>query len=129
MINEGLNRNGKSLRGASILLLGISYKKDVDDTRESPSLKIISLLKEQEANVEYNDPYVPYISGFRRYPELKMKSTPLTDDYLLRFDCVVIVTDHSCYDWQDIVNKSKLVIDTRNATRHVKGGKEKVIRA
>lgn len=127
--NEGLNRNGKNLRGASILLLGISYKKDLDDTRESPSLKIMSLLKEQGANVEYNDSYVPSISGFRRYPELKMKSTPLTDDSLGRFDCVVIITDHSCYDWQDIVNKSKLVIDTRNATRYVKGGKEKVIKA
>src|SRR3990170_1979821 len=112
-----------------ILMLGISYKKDIDDTRESPSLKIMSLLKEQGANVEYNDPYVPSISGFRRYPGLKMRSTPLAEGSLERFDCVVIVTDHSCYNWQEIVDRSQLVIDTRNATRFVMSGGEKIIKA
>ncbi|HLE24712.1 MAG TPA: nucleotide sugar dehydrogenase [Thermodesulfobacteriota bacterium] len=128
-ISEGLNKNSKSIRLASILLLGISYKKDIDDTRESPSLKIMSLLKEQGANVEYNDPYVPSISGFRRYPGLKMKSTSLAEGSIERFDCVVIVTDHSCYNWQEIVNRSQLVIDTRNATRVVMSGGEKIIKA
>ncbi|MGH7801682.1 MAG: nucleotide sugar dehydrogenase [Thermodesulfobacteriota bacterium] len=128
-ISEGLNRDGRSVRGANILLLGISYKKDVDDTRESPALKIISLLKEQGANVRYNDPYVPSVSGFRHYPELRMSSTPLTEGSLWRFDCVVIVTDHSCYNWQEIVDKSQLVIDTRNATRYVKDCRQKIIKA
>jgi UDP-N-acetyl-D-glucosamine dehydrogenase len=128
-IEEGLNRDGKAIGAASILLLGISYKKDIDDTRESPSLRIMSLLKEQGADVKYNDPYVPYISGFRRYPELKMTSIPLEDGSLERFDCVVIVTDHSCYNWKEIVGRSQLVIDTRNATRFITSGVEKIVKA
>ena len=100
----------------------------MDDTRESPSLKIISLLKEGGANVEYNDSYVPSVYGFRHYPGIKMKSVPLTEESLKQFDCVVIVTDHSCYDWQYIVDKSHLVIDTRNATRFVKDNREKIIK-
>ena len=127
-ISEGLNKVRKSVNGANILILGIAYKRDVDDTRESPSLKIISLLKEGGANVEYNDSYVPSVYGFRHYPGIKMKSVPLTEESLKQFDCVVIVTDHSCYDWQYIVDKSHLVIDTRNATRFVNDNREKIIK-
>jgi UDP-N-acetyl-D-glucosamine dehydrogenase len=128
-ISEELNKIKKSLNGANILILGLSYKKDTDDTRESPSLKIISILKAYGAKVKYNDPFVPSVSGFRHYPNIKMKSTPITDSSLEKFDCVVIVTDHSTYNWQEIADKSQLVIDTRNATKFVRGGKEKIVKA
>jgi len=128
-ISEGLNRIRKSINGSNVLILGIAYKKDVDDTRESPSLKIISLLREIGANVEYNDPYVPFLSGLRHYPGLKLESVALDKESLKRFDCTVIVTDHSCYDWQEVVSSSRIVIDTRNATKFVKAGREKITQA
>ncbi len=109
-----LNRQKKALNGSSILVLGVAYKKDVDDLRESPALTIIELLQREGAKVSYNDPYFPTVGHGRHY-HLDIERTPLED--LGRFDCVLIVTDHSDYDYARIVNEAQLVVDTRNATR------------
>ncbi|MCK4430748.1 MAG: nucleotide sugar dehydrogenase, partial [Candidatus Aminicenantes bacterium] len=114
---EALNERGKSIKGARILVLGIAYKKEIDDQRESPSLKIISLLQKKGAIVSYNDPYVPQSFGHRDYPGLKLKSVRLSEKKLKEFDAVVIATDHSRYDYDWIVKNSFLVIDTRNAIK------------
>jgi UDP-N-acetyl-D-glucosamine dehydrogenase len=114
---EELNRKKKSFKGARILVLGIAYKKDVDDQRESPSLKIISLLREKGARVFYNDPYVPESKGHRDYPGMELKSVPLTAKMLKNCDAVIISTDHSAYDYDWIAKNAPLVIDTRNAVK------------
>ncbi len=114
-IAAGLNRQRKPLNGSSVLVLGVAYKKDIDDLRESPALTIIELLQKEGAKVEYNDPYFPFIGKGRKY-DLQMSRTSL--DRIPDFDCVVIVTDHSDYDYADIVKRAKLVVDTRNATRN-----------
>jgi UDP-N-acetyl-D-glucosamine dehydrogenase len=111
-----LNQKKKTLNGANILVLGIAYKKDIDDLRESPSLTIIELLQKQGAKVCYNDPYFDFVGRGRKY-DLQMHNTPLED--LGQYDCVIIVTDHSDYDYRKIVSESRLVIDTRNATRGI----------
>ncbi len=111
-----LNKRKKALNGSQVLVLGVAYKKDIDDLRESPSLTIIELLQQQGAVVSYNDPYFPTIGKGRKY-DLQMKSTPLEN--LGRFDCVLIVTDHSDYDYRKIVAESQLVVDTRNATKGI----------
>jgi UDP-N-acetyl-D-glucosamine dehydrogenase len=113
---RALERCGTALRGAKVLVLGVAYKRDVDDLRESPALTVIDLLRAAGAEVAYNDPYFPRVGTGRRY-DLQMESTPL--DHLHRFDCVVIVTDHSCYDFGRIVAESRLVVDSRNATRTI----------
>ena len=118
-----LNRHGKAMKGARILMLGLAYKKDIDDLRESPSLTVIELLREQGAEVVYNDPYFPTVGRGRHY-NLNMSSTPLTN--LDRYDCVLIMTDHSEYDYRAIVDQSKLVVDTRNATKGIES--EKIVR-
>ena len=115
-VSEALNSQRKSLNGARILILGVAYKRDVDDLRESPSLEIIELLQKEKAMVQYNDPYFPVVGRGRHY-NLGMTCTPLSE--VADFDCVVIVTDHSDYDYQQIVNEAKLVVDTRNATRGI----------
>jgi UDP-N-acetyl-D-glucosamine dehydrogenase len=115
-IIEAMNQQGKALAGSRILVLGVAYKRDIDDLRESPSLTIIELLQKRGASVEYNDPYFPSVGHGRKYA-LNMTSTPL--DRIPEFDCVVIVTDHSQYDYVSIVNKAKLVVDTRNATKGI----------
>ncbi|MGC8561454.1 MAG: UDP binding domain-containing protein, partial [Phycisphaerae bacterium] len=102
------------LRGSKVLVLGVAYKRDIDDLRESPSLTIIELLQKRGAHVEYNDPFFPHVGRGRKYA-LNMSSTPL--ERIPDFDCVVIVTDHSQYDYPSIVEHAQLVIDTRNATR------------
>lgn len=118
---EALNEQGKSLKGSEVLVLGIAYKKDVDDLRESPSLELVRLLTEKGAKVSYNDPFIPIAVSHRR--EFRMKSTPLSDSNLAKYDCVLIATDHSCYDYKRIVSKSRLVVDTRNATNGIKSPK------
>ncbi|HMK56993.1 MAG TPA: nucleotide sugar dehydrogenase [Dissulfurispiraceae bacterium] len=110
---EALNDAGKSIKGARILVLGLAYKKDIDDVRESPSLKVIELLQDRGANVDYNDPYIPATHKMRKY-DLGMKSIPLTAENLAGYDCAVVVTEHSAYDPRFIVEHSQLVIDTRN---------------
>lgn len=112
-ILEALNQAGKALREARILVLGLAYKRDIDDLRESPSLTIIELLQKRGAQVAYNDPFFPNVGKGRKYA-LNMACTPL--EQIEEFDCVVIVTDHSQYDYSDIVRRAKLVVDTRNAT-------------
>jgi UDP-N-acetyl-D-glucosamine dehydrogenase len=116
-IIEAMSQRGKALNGARVLVLGVAYKRDIDDLRESPSLTIIELLQKRGAHVEYNDPFFPSVGHGRKYA-LNMTSTPL--DKIPEFDCVVIVTDHSGYDYSMIVDKAKLVVDTRNATKGIK---------
>src|SRR5437667_624798 len=112
-----LNRQKKALNGARVLVLGVAYKKDIDDLRESPALTIIELLQKEGAQVSYHDPYFPFIGKGRKY-DLQMKCSSLEN--LGQYDCVLIVTDHSDYDYQRIVKDSKLVVDTRNATKGIK---------
>jgi UDP-N-acetyl-D-glucosamine dehydrogenase len=123
---EALNENGKSIKGAKILILGLAYKEDIDDQREAPSLKIISLFKKRGADVSYNDPYVPKAGGYRDYPGLVLESVDLTEKKLKECDAVVIVTAHSAYDFEWIAKNSSLVVDTRNA---IKKKKENVVKA
>ncbi|HSM88182.1 MAG TPA: nucleotide sugar dehydrogenase [Candidatus Limnocylindrales bacterium] len=113
---EALNRQRKSLNGAKILILGVAYKKDIDDLRESPALTVIELLQKEGASVSYNDPFFDYVGRGRKY-NLEMANTPLED--LAQYDAAIIITDHSSYDYQWIVDNSSLVIDTRNATRGI----------
>ncbi len=113
-IIEALSQCRKSLFGSRVLVLGLAYKRDIDDLRESPSLTIIDLLQKRGACVEYNDPLIPSVGQGRKYA-LNMTSTPL--DRIPDFDCVVIATDHSQYDYPAIAAKAQLVVDTRNATR------------
>ncbi|MFH0796253.1 MAG: nucleotide sugar dehydrogenase [Candidatus Omnitrophota bacterium] len=122
---EGLNDQKKGLKGAKVLVLGLAYKKDVDDLRESPALKIIKLLKEKGAEVIYNDPYIPRIPRLREY-RFDLVSQDLTAKLLKTVDVVLIVTDHSCYDYEFITAHSLLVVDTRNA---IKKSHPKVVKA
>ena len=115
-IVEAMSQRDKPLHGSRILVLGMAYKRDIDDLRESPSLTIIELLQKRGAHVEYNDPFFPSVGRGRKYA-LNMTCTPL--DKIPEFDCVVIVTDHSQYDYAEIVSKAKLVVDTRNATKGI----------
>ena len=113
---RALERAGKQLRGARVLVLGVAYKRDVDDLRESPSLTMIDLLRAAGAHVAFNDPFFPRVGTGRKY-DLQMETTPL--DRLGEFDCVLIATDHSVYDFVRIVDEAALVIDSRNATRGI----------
>jgi len=115
-IAAALNEHRKSIKGSKVLVLGLAYKRDIDDLRESPSLTIIELLRDKGAIVAYNDPYFPKVGHGRHY-DLKMTNTPL--DNLGQYDAVVIVTDHSSYDYKAIVEQSQLVVDTRNATKGI----------
>jgi UDP-N-acetyl-D-glucosamine dehydrogenase len=121
-VASALNRRKKALNGSKVLVLGVAYKKDIDDLRESPALTIIEELQRRGAAVFYNDPYFPRVGRGRKY-NLQMDCTPL--DNLAQYDCVLIVTDHSDYDYKKIVSESQLVVDSRNATRGIKS--EKII--
>ncbi len=111
-----LNARKKCLNGSRILVLGLAYKRDIDDLRESPSLTVIELLRKAGVEVSYNDPFFPTVGHGRHY-DLNMTSTPLAD--LAQYDAVLIVTDHTSYDYQRIVSESQLVVDTRNATKGI----------
>jgi UDP-N-acetyl-D-glucosamine dehydrogenase len=123
-----LNERGKSVHGAKILVLGLAYKPDVDDVRESPSLELIEKLQHLGAHVDYNDPHVPATHKMRHY-DLQMKSVPLTPQNLASYDAVLIATHHAAYDWQQVADHAKLVIDTRGAMRNVKGKREHIVAA
>jgi len=125
---DAMNERGKSLKGAKVLVLGLAYKKDIDDVRESPSIELIEILKEKGAKVDYNDPYIPMTHKMREH-NLKMRSKPLSAKMLRGYDIVLISTDHSCYDYKWIVKNAKMVIDTRNATANVKSGRNKIVKA
>ncbi len=126
-VADALNECQKSLKGSKILLLGVAYKKDVDDLRESPSLKLLELLTARGAKLDYNDPYFPALHKMRHYDFSQMRSVDLTPAVLGSYDCVLIATDHTAYDYQSIVDSSKLVVDTRNATRRVTKNREKIV--
>ena len=113
-VAKAMNERRRTLNGSKVLVLGLAYKKDIDDLRESPSLTIIELLQKEGAEVSYNDPFFPKVGRGRKY-DLNMTSTPLSE--IENFDCVLIVTDHSTYDYKEIVNRANLVVDTRNATQ------------
>jgi UDP-N-acetyl-D-glucosamine dehydrogenase len=128
-VGDALNERGKAVKGSKVALLGMAYKKDVDDPRESPGFELMDLLLERGAEVTYNDPHIPRLPAMRHYPNLQMVSQPLTPDYLQGQDCVVIVTDHSAYDWGWVVQHAPLVIDTRNATRAITAHRGRIVRA
>jgi UDP-N-acetyl-D-glucosamine dehydrogenase len=128
-VADALNDQGLAVKGSKILLLGMAYKKDVDDPRESPGFELMERLLQKGAEVEYNDPHIPSLPSMRRYPELKRDSQELTREYLGSRDCVLIVTDHSSYDWPWIVDHSRLVVDTRNATRGLISTVGRIVRA
>lgn len=115
-VSSALNHRDKPLPGKRVLILGVAYKRDIDDLRESPALTVIELLKKEGVTVSYNDPYIPTIGKGRKY-DLNMASTPLEN--LQQYDCVLILTDHSDYNYEHIVHESRLVVDTRNATRGI----------
>ena len=119
-VGKALNQHKKAVNGSKILMLGMAYKKNIDDLRESPSLTIIELLREEGAEVLYNDPYFPTVGRGRHY-NLDMTCTPLEN--LEQYDCVLIVTDHSDYNYEEIVSQSQLVVDSRNATKGISSPK------
>ncbi|MEW6375072.1 MAG: nucleotide sugar dehydrogenase [Thermodesulfobacteriota bacterium] len=125
---DALNERGKSIKGAKILILGVAYKKDVDDARESPALAIMDLLRKKGATIFYHDSHIPLLPPFRKY-HFKLKSSPLTKKLLHRMDVVVVVTDHSHIDYQWIVKHAPLIIDTRNVTKNMKQWKKKIVKA
>lgn len=127
-VMEALNIRKKSLNGSKVLVLGLAYKKDIDDLRESPSIELIELLREKGAKTDYNDPYIPRTHRQRQH-DLKMVSKKLSSRMLSGYDCILISTDHSDYDYAWIVKHSKLVIDTRNATANVRSGRSKIVKA
>ena len=122
-IADALNEDCKPIKGSKITLLGMAYKKDVDDLRESPSLKIIEQLTLRGAKVDYNDPHFPQIHKLRHYNFEGMKSVPIDSKTLASYDCVLIATDHTNYDYSMIVESAQLVVDTRNATKGIKNEK------
>jgi UDP-N-acetyl-D-glucosamine dehydrogenase len=117
-IAEALNEEGRPVKGSRVLVLGVAYKKDVDDPRESPAFTILELLQRRGAIVSYNDPHVPTLPAMRHH-SIRLDSVPLTEETLAQHDCVVIVTDHSAYDYDWLVRNARLIVDTRNATGKV----------
>ena len=127
---EFFNHQRKPINGSKVAILGMAYKKDIDDPRESPSFELLKLLLERGATLTYNDPHVPALPRMRHYPDLPaMSSQELTPSYLGAQDCVLIATDHSAYDYDFIVQHSTFVLDTRNATKNVTSGREKIRKA
>lgn len=125
---DALNQHRKSINGSRILILGIAYKKDIDDDRESPGYAIMDMLMQKGAAVCYNDPWIPVLKPTRKY-DFKLKSETLSPEFLAKLDAVIIVTDHSDYDIAQIVKHAKIVVDTRNATAGITAGKEKIVMA
>lgn len=122
---RALNSENKSLKDAKIFVLGVAYKKDIDDMRESPALKIMELLRKQGANITYHDPFIPVIEPHGG-STIHLESVPLTDEVLTNSDAVLILTDHTAVDYERVVEKAKLVVDTRNATKDVLRNREKI---
>lgn len=127
-VGLALNEQGKAVKGSKVLILGLAYKPDVDDVRESPSFELIEHLEKLGARVDYHDPLVPRTHKMRHY-DLQMESVKLSPAALKSYDCVVVSTNHSSYDWQMIADHSKLVVDTRNALVNVKGKREHIVKA
>lgn len=128
-LSEFLNQFSKPLKGSKICMLGVAYKKDVDDPRESPSFHLLDLLLERGVDFTYNDPHIPKLPKMRHHNVPAMESQELTPEYLAAQDCVLIATDHTAYDYDFIVKHSKMILDTRNATKNVTSGREKIFKA
>jgi UDP-N-acetyl-D-glucosamine dehydrogenase len=124
-VTEALNDDSKSVRGSKVAVLGVAYKRDVDDVRESPALDIIQLLEEKGAVVSYHDPFVPSI---RLEHNRVMQGVELTNEWLSEADCVIIVTDHSGFDWSSIIARTKLVVDTRNVTATIRSNGNRIVK-
>ncbi len=118
-VADALNDRGRPVKGSRVLILGMAYKKDVDDPRESPGFELMDLLLKKGADVSYNDPHIPVLPKMRHWPHLSMASTPLTAEVLAHQDCVLIATDHTAYDIPWVTANARLVVDTRNATKAV----------
>ena len=125
---DALNEKGKSVKGSRILILGVAYKRGIDDVRESPALAIMKLLQEKGANITYNDPHVPRLRPMRKYM-FTMTSKPVTEKLLRQTDLVMIITDHPEYDFRWIVDHASLIMDTRNATRGIRSKRAQIIKA
>jgi UDP-N-acetyl-D-glucosamine dehydrogenase len=126
-VAEALNEKEKSIKGSKILVLGAAYKKDVDDIRESPSVKIITLLQEKGAEISFHDPYIPVIRDLRDYPGLELTGVELTKETLVEADCILLLTDHSSFDLEFLLKHGVLIIDTRNAFKDYKS--DKIVKA
>jgi UDP-N-acetyl-D-glucosamine dehydrogenase len=127
-VAEALNEDGKPVKGSRVCLLGVAYKKDVDDPRESPAFAVLELLRRRGARVSYNDPHIPSLPRMRHH-SIRLDSEPLTPEFLAAQDCVVVVTDHSAYDFEEIVKHAALVVDTRNATAGCAPGRCRIRKA
>ena len=128
-VGEALNEKSKPIRGSKICILGVAYKKDVDDPRESPSFVLMELLGARGAALSYSDPHVPKLPSMRHHDVPNLSSSRLDAKFLASQDCVLIATDHTAFDYDFIVQHSNLVVDTRNATRNVQSGREKIVKA
>ncbi|MEO2009261.1 MAG: UDP binding domain-containing protein, partial [Pirellulaceae bacterium] len=128
-VAKALNDVGKPMRGSRIAILGVAYKKDVDDPRESPAFKLMELLQQVGVKLSYSDPHIPVLPSMRHYDVPRLASEALSPEYLAAQDCVLIVTDHTAYDYDEIVRFSHLVVDTRNATAAIGHGREKIYKA
>jgi UDP-N-acetyl-D-glucosamine dehydrogenase len=124
-----LNDRSKSMKGSRILVLGLAYKPDVDDVRESPSFELIEKLEELGASVDYSDPHVPATHFMRRWGDLGKRSVALAADSLKSYDCVLVATHHAAFDWQLVADNSNLIVDTRNALRNVQGRRDHIVSA
>jgi UDP-N-acetyl-D-glucosamine dehydrogenase len=124
---SALNQENKSLKDAKVFVLGVAYKKDIDDVRESPALKIMELLRSKGANISYHDPFIPVIEPHGG-STIHLESVELNDQALQDADCVLILTDHSAIDYQRVVDQAKLVVDTRNASKVVENNREKIVK-
>jgi UDP-N-acetyl-D-glucosamine dehydrogenase len=123
-----MNERGKAIKGSRVLVLGLAYKPDVDDVRESPSFELLEKLEELGAHVDYHDPHVPATHKMRRH-DLRMRSIELTPEALRSYDCVLVATHHSAYDWQMIADNARLIVDTRNALREAGRGRDHIVPA
>ncbi len=128
-VAEALNEQGKPIRGSRIGILGVAYKKDVDDPRESPSFKLMEILQARGAKLSYSDPHIPHLPKMRHFDVPALQSQSLTPEYLRGLDCALIATDHTAFDYESIVRHSAIVVDTRNATKEVREGRERIWKA
>lgn len=126
---RALNSQGKAAKGAKVLMLGLAYKPDIDDVRESPSFELIEKLEELGAEVDYNDPHVPKTHYMRRWGDIGKTSVPLSKETLSQYDCVLIATNHAAYDWQMVADHAKLIVDTRNALVNITGPRDHIVKA
>jgi len=128
-VAEALNQAGKPVKGSKIGVFGVAYKKDVDDPRESPSFKLIEILLERGAEISYSDPHIPALPQMRSFNVPSLNSKEPTAEYLASLDCALISTDHTAFDYEFIVNNSKIVVDTRNSTKNVETNRDRIWKA